>query len=430
MKSFFNKRFEEEVLLNEKLRTTILACMFLFGMLYTTVNIIIFKNTGVDKQQGHTMLLILEFHAAILLFEIMTWLRISHKIKRRQFSVPRVARYVNSLIEICSPCFMIIIMARQFESPVMILHAPIVYLYFIFIILSTLRLDFRLSFFTGSTAAIGFLLVSRILISQSKPHHENDILNDESAVAYARSMVLFISGIGAAFVAKQIRASIDRSLAAAEAGNKIVNLFGQQISKEIVDEMLGSEGSLQSKMMKVCVMFIDIRNFTKHVAHKTPAEIVEYQNAFFRIVINAVTKHNGIINQFLGDGCMVTFGAPVALANPAHNAVNAAMEIHQQLNNEIEKGNIPSTCIGIGIHVGDAVTGNIGTTERQQYSITGSVVILAARIEQLNKDYYSQILISEDVVQQVDHTLPADSKFLGKIDLKGWNEPVGIYKIA
>jgi adenylate cyclase len=57
-------------------------------------------------------------------------------------------------------------------------------------------------------------------------------------------------------------------------------------------------------------------------------------------------------------------------------------------------------------------------------------VILAARIEQLNKDYYSQILISEDVVQQVDHTLPADSKFLGKIDLKGWNEPVGIYKIA
>jgi adenylate cyclase len=101
-------------------------------------------------------------------------------------------------------------------------------------------------------------------------------------------------------------------------------------------------------------MFIDIRNFTKHVAHKTPAEIVEYQNAFFRIVINAVTKHNGIINQFLGDGCMVTFGAPVALANPAHNAVNAAMEIHQQLNNEIEKGNIPSTCIGIGIHVGDA----------------------------------------------------------------------------
>src|SRR6478672_10449962 len=165
-------------------------------------------------------------------------------------------------------------------------------------------------------------------------------------VASARSMVLFLSGIGAAFVARQIRITIDRSLAAAEAGNKIVNLFGQQISKEIVHEMLESEGSLQSKLMKVCVMFIDIRNFTKHVAGKSPAEIVEYQNTFFKIVINTVTKHNGIINQFLGDGCMVTFGAPVTLENPAHNAVNAAIEIHQQLNIEIEKGNIAPTNIG------------------------------------------------------------------------------------
>ena len=111
---------------------------------------------------------------------------------------------------------------------------------------------------------------------------------------------------------------------------------------------------------------------------------------------------------------MVTFGAPVTLENPAYNAVNAAVEIHQQLNNEIEKGNISPTSIGIGIHVGDAVTGNIGTSERQQYSITGSVVILAARIEQLNKDYYSQILVSEDVVHQVNHSLPRETKFIGK----------------
>jgi adenylate cyclase len=243
-------------------------------------------------------------------------------------------------------------------------------------------------------------------------------------------MVLFLSGIGAAFVARQIRKTIDRSLAAAEAGNKIVNLFGQQISKEIVDEMLESEGSLQSKMMKVCVMFVDIRNFTKHVANKTPAEIVEYQNAFFKIVINAVTKYNGIINQFLGDGCMITFGAPVVLKNPAQHAVNAAVEIHRELNEQIQNGNIPPTNIGIGIHVGDAVTGNIGTIERQQYSITGSVVILAARIEQLNKDYYSQILVSEDVIHQMEHTIPSETKFLGKVDLKGWHHPLGIYKIA
>jgi len=177
-------------------------------------------------------------------------------------------------------------------------------------------------------------------------------------------------------------------------------------------------------------MFIDIRNFTAYVADKTPTEIVAYQNAFFEIVIKIVIKHQGIINQFLGDGCMVTFGAPVALKNPAHNAVKAAIEIHDKLKKKVQKGTIASTSVGIGIHVGDAVTGNIGTHERQQYSITGSVVILAARIEQLNKEYNTQILISEDVVKHISHAPPADSTFIGKVDLKGWHYPLGIYKIA
>jgi adenylate cyclase len=273
-------------------------------------------------------------------------------------------------------------------------------------------------------------VISMMLIKESELKNGNTVFTNEYATAVAKSTVLLVCGIGAAFVARQIRITIDRSLTAAEEGNKIVNLFGQQISKEIVEEMLESEGALQSKLMKVCVMFIDIRNFTMHVSDKTPAEIVAYQNAFFEIVIETVTKHHGIINQFLGDGCMVTFGAPVALKNPAHNAVKAAIEIHEELKKKIQKGTIAPTSIGIGIHIGHAVTGNIGTHERQQYSITGSVVILAARIEQLNKDYNTQILISEDVVKHINYALPSDSAFIGKVDLKGWHHPLGIYKIA
>lgn len=430
MKSFFNKRFEEEVLLNEKLRTTILMCMFLFAMICTSIGLLIMKNTGTEEEHMHPIKLMLLFQLVIFCFEILAWTRITFKIKRNSFSIPHVARYVNSLIEILSPGIIILILAKQFSSPTAILHAPVVYLYFIFIILSTLRLDFKLSFFTGLLAAISFYFVSTVLIKESGSKSNSEIFTDEYTVAAARAMVLFLSGIGAGFVARQVRKSIDRSLAAAEAGNKIVNLFGQQISKEIVDEMLESEGEIKSKMMQVSVMFIDIRNFTKYVANKTPEEIVNYQNAFFSIVIKAVTKHNGIINQFLGDGCMVTFGAPSVLHNPAQYAVNAAVEIRRQLNDEIAAGNIPLTNIGIGIHTGDAVTGNIGTQERQQYSITGSVVILAARIEQLNKEYYSQILVSEDVMKNINHATPTPSEFLGKVDLKGWHHPLGIYKIA
>jgi len=430
MKIFFNKRFEEEVLSSEKLRTTILICMMVFAVLYLMTNIAIGNVTALGKSEKGSMLLLLVFHFALLVFEMLALLRINYRIKKQQYSIQHFERYLNSFIEICSPGVIILILAKQYDSPMIILHSPIVYLYFIFIVLSTLRLDFKLSLFIGCMAAVSFFVLSMVLIRESRYENGNNTFNDEYIAAFAKSTVLLLCGVGAAFVAGRIRRTIDRSLTAAEDGNKIINLFGQQISKEIVEEMLESEGALKSKLMKVCVMFVDIRNFTNHVADKTPAEIVAYQNAFFEIVIKAVTKHQGIINQFLGDGCMVTFGAPVVLKNAAHNAVKSAMEIHKELKEQIQIGGIARTSIGIGIHIGDAVTGNIGTNERQQYSITGSVVILAARIEQLNKDYNSQILISEDVVQDISHSLPSDSTFLGKIDLKGWHHPLGIYRIA
>ena len=428
MKNIFTKRLEEEFLLNEKLRTTILVCVFSVAILVTAVNIFAFSNTGTDELNKDSLKLIMFFQCCILSFELLSLLYIKKKLRSTDMIIPVSSQYLNALIEISAPAIITLLVSQRYHTPVMTLHSPVVYSYFLFIILSTLRLNARLTFVIGLYACISFMLLSLYLLHH--PGADYVVRTNDYVAFISKSLVILISGIGAAFVARQIRVSIDRSLAAAEAGNKIVNLFGQQISKEIVDEMLEKEGALQSRLMKVSVMFVDIRNFTKHVANKTPEEIVQYQNKFFAIVIKAVTKHQGIINQFLGDGCMVTFGAPVSLQNPSKHAVDAATEIHKELTKEIEKGNIPHTNIGIGIHTGDAVTGNIGTEERQQYSITGSVVILAARIEQLNKDFYSQILISEDVKQQLNGSLPSNAKYLGNVELKGWHKPMGIYKVA
>jgi adenylate cyclase len=128
---------------------------------------------------------------------------------------------------------------------------------------------------------------------------------------------------------------------------------------------------------------------------------------------------------------MVTFGAPVQLENPAKAAVDAAVRLLQELNKALEKGLLPATRIGIGIHTGEVVTGNIGTTQRRQYSITGSVVILAARIEQLNKQFGSQLLVSEEVIQAMDKNMAAEAATnYGCVALKGWHKPVTIYKLA
>jgi len=124
------------------------------------------------------------------------------------------------------------------------------------------------------------------------------------------------------------------------------------------------------------------------------------------------------------------FGAPVPLKNQALHALKAALEINQRLGEEIADGNIDKTMVGIGIHTGDAITGNIGTDTRQQYSVTGKCVIIAARVEQLNKKFNSQILITREVFDHASPYLDVRTHDLGPINLRGFAEPYNIHKVA
>jgi adenylate cyclase len=149
----------------------------------------------------------------------------------------------------------------------------------------------------------------------------------------------------------------------------------------------------------------------------------------FGEAIDVVNRHRGIINQFLGDGFMATFGAPLATGDDCRNALAAARELVARVAELSASGRIPSTRIGVGMHAGEAVTGNVGSALRKQYSITGNVVILASRIEQLNKKYDSQILVSGEVLKaggdQAGGAVP-----LGPIRLRGRDEPIELYRLA
>lgn len=209
---------------------------------------------------------------------------------------------------------------------------------------------------------------------------------------------------------------------------RAISLFGQQVSKEVALELLSDSFKAGSKKLFACIMFLDIRNFTPYAEGKDPAEIIQYQNDVFGFMIDIISKHHGIINQFLGDGFMATFGAPVSSGNDCQNAVNTAIEIVNSLNLRIEKQQIPETKIGIGLHAGHIVTGNVGTEHRKQYSITGNTVILASRIEQLNKKYNSSILISKEVYEKLDDKSLV-SEQLGKVELKGRYQPIELIRL-
>jgi|GEM_PF-1321615 len=209
------------------------------------------------------------------------------------------------------------------------------------------------------------------------------------------------------------------------ADKRIKQLLSQQISGDVAAALLTSKDAGKVAKRFVCIMFLDIRDFSVFAEHLLPEEIINYQNNVFAFMIESVIKHGGIVNQLLGDGFMATFGAPVSHGNDSLNAYKAAREIMQTVSEKSQNGIIPVTRVGIGLHAGDVVTGNVGTEKRMQYSITGNTVIIAARLEQLNKKFGSTLVISKEVYSSLPENLREPVEFR-EVLVKGRSNPVEV----
>lgn len=214
-----------------------------------------------------------------------------------------------------------------------------------------------------------------------------------------------------------------------QAERRISTLLNQQVSHAVAQELLSEDSGTSISQKFVCVMFLDIRGFTPFAESRTPEDIIQYQNDVFGFMIEIIEKNHGIINQFLGDGFMATFGAPVSSGNDCENAYQASVAIVNKLEELNASNKIPHTKVGIGLHAGPVVAGNVGTEERKQYSITGNTVILASRIEQLNKQFNTQLIISEDVYKHLNERDGLETNYEDVV-VKGRSEPIRVLKVA
>jgi len=214
-----------------------------------------------------------------------------------------------------------------------------------------------------------------------------------------------------------------------EERNRISRTFGEYVSPEVMGKLMDLKPDLRSENKNVCVMFLDIRNFTGFAEKRSPEEVVEYLESLFEFMIEIVNRHHGIINKFLGDGFMAVFGAPLSDGKDCANALKAAQEILARVQQEVEAGTILPTTVGIGLHAGEAVTGSIGSALRREYTVIGDVVNLAARIEKLNKRFDSQLLISEIVWQAVS-TDGGKAVPMGQVEVRGREQAIQIYQVA
>lgn len=407
------------------LRTTILAVFFLFGALFFTVFSLTFPAEFNRVFQGTLHWWLPPIFFSIVAAYLLGVRTLAAHFLRTSRPYPTIGRYMNAILETSIPTLVLIFM-MQFRNPFYVLLMPPVYVYFIFIILSALRVDRLLSIFTGFVAALEYGALSIYALLYAEPVGMDPALAAPGGFL-ARFLFLAAAGITTGFVTRQIKRQLTVSFEAGRERDKIADLFGQHVSPQVVDRLLSQNTEWLSESRHVCMMFLDIRDFTRFSQNRDPEQVVNYLNSLFDFMIEMINEHQGYINKFLGDGFMAVFGAPISSGADVQNAVAAALKIVERVDSDSAAGIIAPTRVGVGIHAGIAVTGHVGTTRKKEYTIIGDVVNLASRIEQLNKEFGSKILVSEDVWKELkDHK----GEELGTVTVKGRDEAVRIFKLA
>ena len=206
--------------------------------------------------------------------------------------------------------------------------------------------------------------------------------------------------------------------------------FGKYVSREVRDEILAGRVSLKGELKEVTVLFADLRDFTRLVESVRPREVVTIINTYFEEMSAAITANNGLVVQFIGDEIEAVFGAPVAVENHRQCAIDAALEMRERLsrvNLALSNQGYPPLRHGIGLHAGNVVAANIGSPQRLSYALVGETVNIASRIQEFNKTFDTDILLSDAVHQgaaQANGLRP-----LEPVSAKGVRDPLQLYRI-
>ncbi|TXJ29172.1 MAG: adenylate/guanylate cyclase domain-containing protein [Afipia sp.] len=352
-----------------------------------------------------------------ILFELFVHAMIKRQIKL-DTDLPVLRRYASVFIETSIPTIALALHIDNMGS-VQALGYVVPLSYFIFIILSTLRLDFWLSTFTGFVAATELLAMALFYHPDAPPDVDYHVI---------RSLIVFICGILAGAVGVQLRRQFEKSIIAATARDRVTNLFGQHVSPQVVERLMAEGTSTASDIRRVAVMFVDFRSFTAAARVHSPQEVVDRLDGAFALLVEIVDRHGGIVNKFMGDGFLALFGAPFETADATQHAVAAAREMLTAMDRDNERNSWPLR-IGIGLHFGDVVAGSVGSPRRKEYTVIGDTVNFASRLESLNKEFNSRFLISSVVRDALGDTC-ADAVSLGEVPVKGYEQPMAVWRLG
>jgi len=208
--------------------------------------------------------------------------------------------------------------------------------------------------------------------------------------------------------------------------------FGQYLSPAVINEIMKSPDALAlgGKRQEMTVLFSDIRGFTTISEASSPEEVVALLNEYLTKMTEIVFKYQGTLDKFIGDAVMAFWNAPVEQKDHPRRAVLCAIDMIEELKKLQVKWRAegkPVLDIGIGVNTGDMVVGNMGSLERMDYTVIGDNVNLGSRLESLNKEFKTHIIISESTYNNVRDIVNARS--LGSTKVKGKEKAVQIYGV-
>ena len=214
---------------------------------------------------------------------------------------------------------------------------------------------------------------------------------------------------------------------------KIARLFGRYVSRDVYDQLVAnpSLARLGGQRREMTVLFSDIRGFTTVTEQGQPEAIVGTLNEYFTRMVDLVFQHRGTLDKFVGDMVMALFGAPLDDDEHAEHAVQTALAMVDELevlNGRWAAEGRPTLDIGIGINTGPMIAGNIGSEAIMSYTVIGDAVNLGSRLESLNKEYGTRIIISEATRRQLKDRY--DLRVLGDVIVKGKSEAVSIFEVV
>lgn len=212
---------------------------------------------------------------------------------------------------------------------------------------------------------------------------------------------------------------------------KVKTTFKKYVSGNIVDEILddNSKSNLGGTLSDACVLFADIRGFTSFSEKTSASELVSILNKYFTEMIDIVYEYNGTLDKIIGDELMVLFGVPNNTEHDCQNAVDCAIAMFKRLdefNDILEKSHNHKLMIGVGIHYGEVVAGNIGSDKQMNYTVIGDNVNQAARF--CSNASPNEIVISEDVYKNISHQNLFSESIL--INVKGKDNAIPVRKFT